>query len=221
MEPCAQCGQPHQRDGKPTCSAHVKNGERRGQGCSKHPMSGSTVCKSHGGGAPQVQGKARERLERSRAEQAVATYGLPQEIDPWSALLEEIARTNGHVLWLAEQVSELSTEDLVHGVMTEEVKDGGGEHGNYVSTTTGAAPNVLVRLYQEERKHLARVCRDAIACGIAERHVRLAEQQGEAMARLLDGLITDPELGLSKEAQRAARRIAGRHLSVLHGGAAA
>lgn len=36
---------------------------RTGEPCKRYPIQGATVCRTHGGAAPQVQRKARERLE--------------------------------------------------------------------------------------------------------------------------------------------------------------
>jgi hypothetical protein len=47
----------------------------------------------HGGAGPQVQRKAEERLRREAAERGVATLGLPREVAPHEALLEEVYRT--------------------------------------------------------------------------------------------------------------------------------
>lgn len=41
------------------CSAHSS---RTGKPCQKYPIAGATVCRTHGGAAPQVQRKAAERL---------------------------------------------------------------------------------------------------------------------------------------------------------------
>lgn len=35
---------------------------RTGNPCTKHAIAGGTVCRNHGGGAPQVKAKAKERL---------------------------------------------------------------------------------------------------------------------------------------------------------------
>jgi hypothetical protein len=42
------------------CTAHLSNGS--GQRCKKAAIVGSTVCASHGGGAPQVKKSAKQRL---------------------------------------------------------------------------------------------------------------------------------------------------------------
>lgn len=59
-------------------------------------------CSRHGGATKTHVVAAR----REQAVRAVATYGLPREIDPHAALLEELHRTAGHVAWLG-QISTL------------------------------------------------------------------------------------------------------------------
>jgi hypothetical protein len=43
----------------PLCAGHKKDGTP----CKKHPIRGSTVCRVHGGAAPQVRKRAQERLQ--------------------------------------------------------------------------------------------------------------------------------------------------------------
>lgn len=45
---------------RPRCTAHSS---RTGQPCKQYPIAGATVCRTHGGAAPQVQAKAEERLK--------------------------------------------------------------------------------------------------------------------------------------------------------------
>lgn len=44
---------------KALCTAHSA---RTGEPCKKYPIAGATVCRTHGGAAPQVKRKAAERL---------------------------------------------------------------------------------------------------------------------------------------------------------------
>jgi hypothetical protein len=44
----------------PRCTATAKGSRQR---CKRRPIPGGTVCVKHGGGAPQVQAKAEERLK--------------------------------------------------------------------------------------------------------------------------------------------------------------
>jgi hypothetical protein len=147
------------------------------------------VCNIHGAKAPQVQAAARRRLEQQAAERAVTTYGLPRDVEPAQALVEEVHRTAGHVAWLAEHVAGLKADQLVSPAMA---------------------------LYQAERAHLARVAKAAIDAGIAERHVRLAERLGGLVADLLRGVLD--ELGLTGEQWELAGMVVPRRLEMLAGG---
>lgn len=143
-----------------------------------------------------------------QARRAVATYGLAREIDPAVALLEEVHRTAGHVAWLNEKVQEIQADDLVWGV-TEEVDKGAGEFTG-VDTTKAAKPNVWLVLYQQERKHLTDVCKAALAAGIAERQVRLAEQQGALIVGVIQRILDD--LALTAEQRARVPEVVPRHL---------
>jgi len=142
------------------------------------------------------------------ARRAVATYGLPREVDPAVALLEEVHRTAGHVAWLQEKVREFDEDDLVWGVV-EEVDKGSGEFTG-TDVTKASKPNVWLDLYRSERKHLTDVCKTALAAGIAERQVRLAEQQGALIGSVIQRILDD--LGLTAEQRALVPSVVPRHL---------
>lgn len=52
------------------CTAKNRQGER----CGKPPIRGGTVCRMHGGAAPQVEAKAEERLQRLADGPAIDCY---------------------------------------------------------------------------------------------------------------------------------------------------
>lgn len=136
-----------------------------------HPGVGR--CKMHGGAAPTYKAEAMALA----AGQAVEQYGLPREIDPHTALLEELYRTVGHVEWLRVQVASLETDDMYGPV--------GGGQGGFPSSE----PHVFIGMYREERKHLAKVAKSCIDAGIEERQVRIAEQQGQLFAAALQAIL--------------------------------
>jgi hypothetical protein len=138
----------------------------------------------------------------------VATYGLPREVDPADALLEEVHRTAGHVAWLQVKVGDLDEQDLVWGTV-QEVDRSSGEFGG-TDTTQAAKPNVWLELYRAERRHLAEVCKTALAAGVAERQVRLAEQQGALIATVIGRILDD--LDLSAEQRGMVAEVVPRHL---------
>jgi len=137
------------------------------------------------------------------AAEMVVSYGLSREIDPHSALLEELHRTAGHVAWLGMRVAELEESAMKAPV--------GGGQGGFPSIE----PHVWIRLYQEERRHLASVAKDCVKVGIEERRVRLAEGQGEMIAQVLRGVLED--LGVGDDP--AIPGIVRRHLMLVGDGA--
>lgn len=186
-KPCSKCGSPHTK-----CTAHT----RAGKPCGQRPMAGQRVCRMHGGTAPQALAAAQARTQERKAILAVESFGLPREIDPHSALLEELHRTAGAVEWLGAIVADLRRNQVAWGQTRH--KTGGEDHG----TTLEAKPNAFVLLWQGERKNLVAVAKTCIEVGIEERRVRLAEDAGRQLAGLvravLDRLnLTDDQRALS------------------------
>lgn len=180
---------------------------RTGERCKKWALTDMTVCATHGGRSPRAKAGAEQRRAEKEALKAVATFGLPREINPRDALLEEVYRTAGAVDWLTAKVRELDPEAAVWGV-TEEVYKGSGEFTG-TDTTHAAAANMWVQLWQKERKHLVDVSKAAISAGIEERRVKLAEQQGALLASVIKQILGDLNL-TADQASRAPRVVADR-----------
>lgn len=178
------------REGKEKCTATSKQSGKR---CERYPAMGSTVCKSHGGGSPQAKRKAAERVATMKAEQkmekAIRTLGLRSDkaLNPADVLLEEIAWTHAHVLWLRSKVQELEPDELTWGKVDHEERY--GPLGAIDKTTQKAAPNVWYQLYMTEREHLAKVSTMALRAGIEERRVKLAEEQGNMVAAVVNRIL--------------------------------
>lgn len=222
---CTKCGQVHTG-----CTGHISSGDRKGQPCRK-PCRPGEVCTAHGGRAPQVKAAQERRRQEAAAAEAVATLGLPIDISPTDALLQEVQWTAGHVQWLRRKVAELDDQGLVWGTTRTEtemgaslqidVKDGavagvGSAPANKVIQT--AAPSLWYDLYERERKHLVNVCAAALKAGVEERRVRLAEQQGDLVAEVIRRILD--ALNLTDEQQALVPTIVPRELRVIAGGAA-
>lgn len=163
------------------CGHPKTGGANKGEPCALPkgwgtPHVGYGCCKKHRGNTPTHIKAGQKAMARD----AVATYGLPRDVDPHAALLEEVHRTAGHVQWLGEVVADIEKGELVWGMVE---KTEGLERGEATDIERMAVePNVWLKLYQDERKHLVDVCRVAISCGIAERRVQLAEQEARMLA---------------------------------------
>lgn len=188
----------------PKCGAKLTKGE----GTCRHPAGygtdhlGTGTCKFHAGSTPSG------KLAAARAEvRGPAFYGDPVDVTPSEALLQEVRRTAGHVAFLGLQVREAVLAD-------EEATNGAKE-----ASSTKERVRALRELYAAERKHLTQVCQVTLHAGVEERQVRVAERWGDELAGLLGAILAD--LKLTKEQERRAPDVVGRHLRVLEGGRAA
>lgn len=203
-----------QRDTHPVHDSSKCGGKRRGADsegklCTRPAgwgteHAGTGRCKLHGGSTRSHTTAGRVAL----ASAAVTTFGLPREIDPRDALLEEVYRSAGAVDWLQQQVRALEAEQVVWG-KAEEVEKQAGEFPG-LDTTHKAAVNVWVQLWQTERAHLVKVAKEAINAGVEERRVRLAEQQGSLLASVIKAVLGD--LDLSPDQMAKVSVIVPRHL---------
>lgn len=173
----------------PRCHATAKNS---GQQCKQPAIPGGTVCRYHGGGAPQVKAAAARRLLVQGILERAAYFGDLRELDPATALEEELWRTAGHVAWL----------------------------GHLVGVRMAAQPldeRETYELYQTERKHLFEVSKACLSIGIEERRVRVSEQLAERIASfgrgLLEAVGVDPRSDVARSAFR-------RQLTLIAGGKA-
>jgi hypothetical protein len=185
---------------------------RKGGFCQGQPCKGQKRCRMHGGASPQAKAAAERRVAEDKARKVMETYGQRADVDPASALLEEVQWTAGHVAWLRTKVQELREKKLVWGRTQVETADKGAGEFTGVDTTTikAAEVNAWLALYQKERTHLLAVCKAAIAAGIEERRVRLAERQGDLIVDVLRKILGD--LDLSPEQAAKVPEVAARRL---------
>lgn len=206
---------PDLMDGKQKCRGTSK---QSGERCKRWPSPGAEVCVIHGGGASQVKAAAARRVAEAAVQRemtaAVKTLGLPIDIDPGKALLDEIHWTAGHVQWLRDKVQELEGDALVWGKSLH--REGVGPEGPVDVSDHKAGPNTWYQLYMAEREHLAKVCSLALKAGIEERKVKLAESQGLLVAEVIRRILGS--LGLSAEQQLLVPTVVPRELRLLAAG---
>lgn len=164
------------------CEAQKK--EHRGGGTCKARAGQGTdhlgygFCKNHGGNTPAGKTHVRE----AQATDAALKWGIPREVDPHTALIEELHRTAGLVTFYGYMAEQLATDDL-HGPV------GGGQW-----SIPKHEAHIWVRLHQEERDRYARIAKTCVDVGIEERQIRLAEEQGRILANKVRDMLS--ELGI-------------------------
>ncbi|MHB8573562.1 MAG: hypothetical protein ACYDAY_11525 [Candidatus Dormibacteria bacterium] len=182
---------------KETCPATSKTtgNQCRNRAGFKTDHVGFGHCHLHGGRTEKIDPKILARAECAR-------LGVPVEVDPHQALLDMVWEAAGNVAFYRQRVQQLADDEL-----TSRTKLGAEQLQG------------LVTLYNDERKRLADFAKACIAAGIAERAVRLAESQADAMVALVQHVIDSPALNLTAEQKEIARGAAITHLRVLAGSA--
>lgn len=161
------------------CKAHRRSGDQ----CGNHAIKGAEVCRMHGGSIPAVKAKAAQRVAAGKADKAMRLFADPVDIDPANALLELVQWTAGEVrYWRAEvaRIAEGDPKSLTWG-KTQAV-EGTGPQGPVDTETREAAPPVAYRMLNEASDRLAKYAAAALRAGVEERRVKLAEDQGSAVA---------------------------------------
>lgn len=182
-----------------------------------HPGTGG--CKLHAGNAPGSVAAAQREIARN----AVQTLGAPVDIGPADALLQEVQRTAGHVAWLQHVIAGLESGELVWGMSEEIVEpDITSKDGEAIITVaTGkyrADFSVWYKMYAQERRHLANVCKMALDAGVNERIVSMYEQVGDTFVTMIENVLN--AVGLTDEQRRAVPAAVVTELRRLTGDAA-
>ena len=174
---------------------------------------GTGRCRRHGGSTPTHKRHA----ERVMAEQAVVRFGLEADDTPApQILLQQISRSSAMVNFLAFQVSGVAVEDLAWGTTRWKVRvDGDGQEVTEVEQE--ARPSIWLLLLDRERKALRELIETAHRCNIEERMARQVELEGALMVRLLNAVLSDPELALTQMQRAAIPRVVPRHLRAIGG----
>lgn len=183
------------------------HGAGKGARCKAWPVKGATVCVAHGGSAPQVRAKAAVRAE-------LMSWGLDApDVDPGETLLKLVAQSAARAQRYADELEHLVTDSpslrdaLVAETWIPTETAGSYKAGEYIRG--------LAVLEAQERDRCANFAAKAIAAGLNERMVRLAERQGRLIADVLRAVFDDPELGLTAAQRAAVPDVARRHLAVV------
>lgn len=150
-------------------------------------------CKLHGGSVPNHRANAMEQI----AEQGVEAFGLPVNVDPHDALIEELRRTAGIIAFYEQQIRELKHKEL-HGP----VGTSGHDAESGLEHHPKSAMNIWVVEHREERKHYVKVAETCIRAGIEERRVQIAEREGAVLAMVIRGILGEMKVSLTDPKNR-------------------
>ena len=97
------------KDGQPQCTATKRNKER----CGNKPVRGATVCRMHGGSAPQVKAKAAERVAQQEFDEEMTRTLARLKVAPVDNPLTVLAELAGQAVAfkdaLAARVNDLQS----------------------------------------------------------------------------------------------------------------
>lgn len=180
-------------------AALTKNGIRTGELCSQvagfqTDHAGYGQCRIHGG-LTAAGKKAAARQAGREIIQSVKFGGDLHitNVTAEQALIEEVRRSTAMVRWLEERIGTWNYDDSEGAAMGGLPKMVGETYRGGMTITDQQAWMIV---YREERAHAAKVAKMAIDAGIAERMVRIAEDQGimlgTAIKAVLDALNLTP-----------------------------
>ena len=190
------------------CRAHAKSSGVR---CKRLAIAGGTVCRWHGGGAPQVQAAARRRLEHETALQFASEEA---ERQPWLAELGSDPLAHIEALLRFEALSyatwKLACQQLVDSGDLLLWQNHKGE--------------AAIHPYMEEMDKAAvrwdRVSKHAIDAGVSTKRLAMEEESMGLLAAAARMALAEKALGLPAEVQREALRFLGQHLRSIGPGTA-
>lgn len=203
--------------------------KRDGTPCSAWAIRGATVCRVHGGRAPQVKRAAARNVALARAGRMVELSGV--DMDPIAHLLDCLHRaaTLVHVWGLmVAALDDAGEEEAEAGDrLRGELHYSAAPEDSFdeLSVTTNerllgfnyrgeAAIHPFVAEYNqalERRAKFAKMCVDA---GVSERQIQLAERLGEQLSALFERTMAAIE-GLSEEQRLMAARAYAREIAAL------
>jgi hypothetical protein len=178
------------------CAAHRSNGEQ----CNGPAIKGYDKCRKHAGK------KVSTIRQEQAAAKALAELDLDRDANPLDELLTEVQRCAAAVRWLADKVNGLDEREITHGI-TRTVQRADGTR----DVTASAQVNLWVKLWQEERDRLARVCKMTLDAGVDERRVRLAESQGRMIVDVIRATLSDLNISESEQVDD----VVSRHLRAI------
>ena len=163
-----------------------------GNPCRGRALIGMDVCYYHGGASAGPKVRTVKRIQFG-ASALSAAYGAPHEVAPADALLQEVWRTNGHILWLQERLLTADPDAFSRALWRQAEALTAGTASTPIrpeeeEQLPDAYAAVWHSLYMKERAHLVNVAREAMRSDATGALQRLSEAQGVLFAAVLHQL---------------------------------
>jgi hypothetical protein len=170
---------------------------------------GTGRCKNHGGASPQAEVAGVVHLAKREA----LVMGTPiDNLRPGEALLECIAIVAGEIRYASERIADLDPSEAVGPVVTTRPlkEEKGAEHPTERVYEEGPpALQIWIKVRHEAMDRLVTYEKVAIAAGLEDRRIRIAEAQGSLMAEAVKGILVD--LGVADDPR--APEVVRKHLT--------
>lgn len=146
--------------------------KQTGKPCQLFPVPGATVCRFHGGGAPQVRAAARRRLAQQEAAASLAevgVYPVTNPVEAFADLVSEVVALKDH---FADRVAQL-------------------ESLRYTSTWNTEQMRTEVALYERALDRSGRLLAQWVSLGLETRRVEMSQQVADQVSALISALLVD------------------------------
>lgn len=160
------------------CRARSK---KTGNQCGAYAVHGATVCRHHGGSAPQVKAKAAQRVAEQQLTAALAQLDVPAIDNPLVALTQLAGQIVAFKDQLAERVNQLHAIRYTDGKGGEQLRS-------------------EVALFERALDRTVNVLAVIAKLNIDERLAKISEQQAGLVRDVVMGSLTDA--GVEPEVQR-------------------
>lgn len=168
------------------CKAHTKAGKP----CKGRPIPGGTVCRYHGGNAPQVLAAGQRRLAAQRieadAQAAVAQMGLLEVEDPLHELSKLAAGSRAMLETLGARVNALTDVEVFDNASAPHAR-------------------VVVEMYERAIDRTHKLLDTLVKHGYAERQIAIAESEALLVSGIIRRVIA--ALGLTADQQKTAQAL--------------
>lgn len=188
---------------------HYGNRKHNGELCGANVTKGTRSCFRHAG--------VRKELHRSRGEMMTVINDLrdwgfrDDTVSPAKVMLNLVTQSAWRVERYAQEVARIVSEA---GTLTEALTANSytvTEAGEKIKT--GEYIRAMVQLENNERDRCMHYCKTALQAGLEERLVRLAEEEGRALASVIKAILGD--LNLSDEQKALIPSVVPRHLHAI------